>query len=394
MQMRLLSGLTTDNWTEELQKSGVPDATAIVTAADFSAEISAIKVFALTEDDAARLIRDIKAALPDGVIAASKDAVFIEIAKPYSRSLPVLQQRLQHLPRYFVESLSGLRSKLLNPLPALQLPDGKTLPLSRPLVMGILNVTPDSFSDGGRFDHVDAALAHARKMLADGADIIDIGGESTRPGAAAVPAEEEWRRIGTVISELSSVPGAVISVDTYKSGVARKALESGAAIVNDISGGKFDPAIFSVAADFDAPMVLMHIQGEPRTMQQQPQYRLLMEDIVTTLQHHIEMADARGVRQVIVDPGIGFGKTTEHNLEIIRRLEELKILGCPVLLGASRKSFIGNVLKVAVEERLSGSISAHLAGICNDADIVRVHDVREHVQAIRLWEKIFSKKYI
>jgi dihydropteroate synthase len=394
MQMRLLSGLTTDNWTEELQKSGVPDATAIVTAADFSAEISAIKVFALPEDDAARLIRDIKAALPDGVIAASKDAVFIEIAKPYSRSLPVLQQRLQHLPRYFVESLSGLRSKLLNPLPALQLPDGKTLPLSRPLVMGILNVTPDSFSDGGRFDHVDAALAHARKMLADGADIIDIGGESTRPGAAAVPAEEEWRRIGTVISELSSVPGAVISVDTYKSGVARKALESGAAIVNDISGGKFDPAIFSVAADFDAPMVLMHIQGEPRTMQQQPQYRLLMEDIVTTLQHHIEMADARGVRQVIVDPGIGFGKTTEHNLEIIRRLEELKILGCPVLLGASRKSFIGNVLKVAVEERLSGSISAHLAGICNDADIVRVHDVREHVQAIRLWEKIFSKKYI
>ena len=394
MQMRLLSGLTTDNWTEELQKSGVPDATAIVTAADFSAEISAIKVFALPEDDAARLIRDIKAALPDGVIAASKDAVFIEIAKPYSRSLPVLQQRLQHLPRYFVESLSGLRSKLLNPLPALQLPDGKTLPLSRPLVMGILNVTPDSFSDGGRFDHVDAALAHARKMLADGADIIDIGGESTRPGAAAVPAEEEWRRIGTVISELSSVPGAVISVDTYKSGVARKALESGAAIVNDISGGKFDPAIFSVAADFDAPMVLMHIQGEPRTMQQQPQYRLLMEDIVTTLQHHIEMADARGVRQVIVDPGIGFGKTTEHNLEIIRRLEELKILGCPVLLGASRKSFIGNVLKVAVEERLSGSISAHLAGICNGADIVRVHDVREHVQAIRLWEKMFSKKYI
>jgi dihydropteroate synthase len=394
MQMRLLSGLTTDNWTEELQKSGVPDATAIVTAADFSAEISAIKVFALPEDDAARLIRDIKAALPDGVIAASKDAVFIEIAKPYSRSLPVLQQRLQHLPRYFVESLSGLRSKLLNPLPALQLPDGKTLPLSRPLVMGILNVTPDSFSDGGRFDHVDAALAHARKMLADGADIIDIGGESTRPGAAAVPAEEEWRRIGTVISELSSVPGAVISVDTYKSGVARKALESGAAIVNDISGGKFDPAIFSVAADFDAPMVLMHIQGEPRTMQQQPQYRLLMEDIVTTLQHHIEMADARGVRQVIVDPGIGFGKTTEHNLEIIRRLEELKILGCPVLLGASRKSFIGNVLKVAVEERLSGSISAHLAGICNGADIVRVHDVREHVQAIRLWEKIFSKTYI
>ena len=394
MQMRLLSGLTTDNWTEELQKSGVPDATAIVTAADFSAEISAIKVFALPEDDAARLIRDIKAALPDGVIAASKDAVFIEIAKPYSRSLPVLQQRLQHLPRCFVESLSGLRSKLLNPLPALQLPDGKTLPLSRPLVMGILNVTPDSFSDGGRFDHVDAALAHARKMLADGADIIDIGGESTRPGAAAVPAEEEWRRIGTVISELSSVPGAVISVDTYKSGVARKALESGAAIVNDISGGKFDPAIFSVAADFDAPMVLMHIQGEPRTMQQQPQYRLLMEDIVTTLQHHIEMADARGVRQVIVDPGIGFGKTTEHNLEIIRRLEELKILGCPVLLGASRKSFIGNVLKVAVEERLSGSISAHLAGICNGADIVRVHDVREHVQAIRLWEKMFSKKYI
>jgi dihydropteroate synthase len=166
-------------------------------------------------------------------------------------------------------------------------------------------------------------------------------------------------------------------------------LENGAAIVNDISGGKFDPAIFSVAADFDAPMVLMHIQGEPRTMQQQPHYHLLMEEILLALQHHIEMAEARGVRQVIVDPGIGFGKTTAHNLEIIRRLEELKILGCPILLGASRKSFIGNVLNLAVEERLNASISAHLAGICNGAAILRVHDVREHVQAIRLWEAIF-----
>ena len=389
MQMRLLSGLTTDNWLEELQKSGVTEGGALVPGADFSPEVSAIKVFAVPEEMAPELMEGIKNAIPDRIIAVSQNSVFIELTKPYSKSLLILKHRLQHLPNVFQQALLQFREKLLNPPPTLQLPDGRELQLSRPLVMGILNVTPDSFSDGGRYQYVDKALSHARKMLEDGADIIDIGGESTRPGAAAVSAEEEWQRIGTIISELSEIPGAIISVDTYKSSVAKKALENGAAIVNDISGGKFDPVIFSVAADFDAPMVLMHIQGEPRTMQQQPHYQLLMEEILLTLQHHIKMAEVRGVRQIIVDPGIGFGKTTAHNLEIIRRLEELKTLGCPILLGASRKSFIGNVLNSPVEERLAGTLSAHLAGVSKGAAILRVHDVREHVLALRLWKAIF-----
>ncbi|MDO8682167.1 MAG: dihydropteroate synthase [Armatimonadota bacterium] len=257
----------------------------------------------------------------------------------------------------------------------------------RTLIMGILNVTPDSFSDGGRYLDRDAAMAHAFKMVEDGADIIDIGGESTRPGSEAVSENEEAERVVPVIERLRKESDVVISVDTCKAEVARAAIEAGADLVNDISAMAFDPNMRAVVAEAQVPVILMHIKGTPRDMQVNPQYDDVMSEIAAYLREHIDLAIEAGVdkRLIIIDPGFGFGKTVEHNLLILRRLKELKSLGHPILMGTSRKSTIGKVLgDLPVEERLEGTAATVAISIMNGANIVRVHDVKEMARVARM----------
>lgn len=259
----------------------------------------------------------------------------------------------------------------------------------RTLIMGILNVTPDSFYDGGRHARIEDALSAAAQMADNGADIIDVGGESTRPGAEPVNAREEWRRIGPVVTKLAS-RGLIVSVDTYKSEVAKLALEAGASLINDISGGTMDTDLAGIAASFGAGLIIMHIKGTPRNMQDDPVYGNLMGEIFQFLSGRAAAALDAGVKSesIIVDPGIGFGKKLEHNLEIIRHLSILKKLPYPLLVGASRKSFIGAVTGCPVESRLEGSIGAAAAAVLNGADILRVHDVAETAQAAAVVDAI------
>jgi len=258
----------------------------------------------------------------------------------------------------------------------------------RTYIMGILNVTPDSFSDGGRYFTLDSAVRRAMEMVEEGADIIDVGGESTRPGSEPVPVEEELRRVIPVIKELVKRVDVPISIDTYKSEVARQALDNGAVIVNDISGLRFDEKMADVIASYDASVVLMHIKGTPKTMQANPEYEDVISEIYDYLSKSIEIARGSGIEQIIVDPGIGFGKRLIDNLEIIRRLREFKSLGYPVLIGVSRKSFIGNVLNLPVDQRLEGTAGAVAVAVWNGANIVRVHDVKEMARVVKIVDAI------
>lgn len=263
----------------------------------------------------------------------------------------------------------------------------------RTYIMGIVNVTPDSFSDGGAFYDPDRAIAHGMELAADGADIIDIGAESTRPGAEPVSEAEELRRLLPVVTELVRRVDVPISVDTYKSGVAAAALEAGAAMINDISGLRFDPELKAIAARHQVPVVIMHIKGEPRNMQQNPHYDDLIGEIVQYLDESIQLSAAAGIdrSKIIIDPGIGFGKRLEDNYEILRRLSEFKHLGCPILVGPSRKSFIGKVLDLPPQERLEGTLAAVTAAILQGADIVRVHDVKQVRRACRIADILAGK---
>jgi len=247
----------------------------------------------------------------------------------------------------------------------------------RTYLMGILNVTPDSFSDGGRFFEQTDAVLHAYQMVKDGADIIDVGGESTRPGAESVPLEEELRRVIPVIRKIRQKSGVAISIDTYKSQVALEALDAGANIVNDISGLRFDEKMADVIARKGASVVIMHIKGTPKDMQVDPHYDSVVREVYDDLAAAVDAARKSGIKQIIVDPGIGFGKSAEHNLELISSLEEFRGIGAPILIGVSRKSFIGRILETPVETRLEGTAAAVTACILHGADIVRVHDVRE-----------------
>jgi dihydropteroate synthase len=255
---------------------------------------------------------------------------------------------------------------------------------SRTHIMGILNVTPDSFSDGGHFSDTKTAVEHGLQMAEDGADIIDIGGESTRPGSEPVSEEQEMGRVVPVIERLAHHLRIPLSIDTYKARVAKAALESGASIVNDISGMTFDPQMRDTVERLGATAVLMHIKGNPKTMQESPQYENVVGEVYEFLRVQIERARATGIRQIIVDPGIGFGKDVRHNLELIRNLRSFSLLGCPVLVGPSRKSFIGKLLDVPVDERLEGTLAAVTACILNGASIVRVHDVKQVKRAARI----------
>ncbi|MBA4371886.1 MAG: dihydropteroate synthase [Thermodesulfovibrio sp.] len=262
-------------------------------------------------------------------------------------------------------------------------------------IMGILNITPDSFSDGGMHFDPAKAVDHALRMVDEGADIIDIGGESTRPGSDPVPLEEELRRTIPVIRAIAQRISIPLSIDTYKAEVAKQALEAGAAIVNDISGLRFDPEMPKTIAAFRVPVVVMHIKGTPRDMQINPSYDALIPEIIEYLRECIAIATRAGISEemLILDPGIGFGKTFEHNLQIINRLSEFKALGKLLLVGPSRKAFIGKILDNApASERLEGTAAAVTASILNGAHIVRVHDVKEMARVTKVADAIKREK--
>jgi dihydropteroate synthase len=261
-------------------------------------------------------------------------------------------------------------------------------------LMGIVNVTPDSFSDGGEFLDAERAIAHGRELAAAGADILDVGGESTRPGAEAVDAEAELERVLPVVRGLTGDGGAgrPVSIDTSKAAVAGAALDAGAEIVNDVTALRAEPELAGLCADRGCELVLMHMLGDPRTMQDDPRYEDVVDDVKAFLAERIEFAVSQGVAEerIWVDPGIGFGKTVEHNLELHRRLGELRELGRPIVFGSSRKSFIGKLTGAEVGDRLGGTIASNVVAYVNGAEVLRVHDVEPMRQALTVAEAILD----
>ena len=276
--------------------------------------------------------------------------------------------------------------------PVTTLADGRVLTYERLKIMGIINATPDSFFADSRAQLLDAGLARAAAMLEAGADLLDVGGESTRPGSEAVSAAEECERVVPLIEAIKQrFPQAIVSIDTYRAGTAKAALAAGADLVNDISALEADAGMAAVAAAAQAPVILMHMQGAPKTMQDNPMYRDVTSDVTAYLQARIDYARAQGLRpdQLLVDPGIGFGKTVAHNLTLMKRLQEFTSFGLPVLLAASRKGTIGQVLGgLPPEERLEGTLATTAQAVVAGAHMVRVHDVKEHVRLVRMLEAI------
>lgn len=266
---------------------------------------------------------------------------------------------------------------------------GNTLDLSTPVVMGILNATPDSFYNKGQQSDVLSLCRNAEKMLKEGASILDIGGASTKPGQDLISPAEELVRILPVVKELhKNFPDAWLSIDTYNAEVAGEAVGAGANIVNDVSSGRFDVAMLETVAGLQVPYIAMHMQGEPKTMQANPQYKDVVDEVMAYLQDMCLKCDAAGIGEVIVDPGFGFGKTVQHNFMLLRSLHSFSLLGKPVLAGISRKSMICKPLKVAPEHALNGTTAVHMVALQNGADILRVHDVKEAVEVITLYKEL------
>ncbi|HWI54751.1 MAG TPA: dihydropteroate synthase [Desulfobacteria bacterium] len=319
--------------------------------------------------------------------AANTDVLLMGTVKQYNRVISKLRAQ-----PFGLSKLAVLLDETVKNLEVCKRPGlncrGYHLPFGeRTLVMGILNITPDSFSDAGRFFDLDVAVEHARQMIEQGADIIDIGGESTRPTADRVSVEEEIERVLPVLRRLVKEIDAPISIDTYKAETARQALEEGAHIINDVWGLKADPDMAGVVAKYDnVPVVMMHNQNGT-------QYVSLMDDILDWLRGSVDIALEAGVRQenIILDPGIGFGKDTEQNLEVMHRLWEFKTLGYPVLLGTSRKSMIGNTLGLPVNERVEGTAATVCYGITQGVDIVRVHDIKEMIRTVKMTDAMVRR---
>ena len=264
-------------------------------------------------------------------------------------------------------------------------------PKRETLVMGIVNVTPDSFSDGGKFFLPEVAISHASKLITQGADIIDIGGESTRPGAEQVSESEELKRVIPVIEKIrTDNPTILISIDTTKASVAKHAIEAGADIINDVSGFSFDNNMIGIVESFNIPVVIMHMKGNPKNMQLNPKYKDIVDEILEFFKMKIKIAIQSGINRsmIILDPGIGFGKTVEHNFELLSRLNEFNVLELPIMIGPSRKSFIGITLDLPPEDRVEGTAAAVSAGVMNGASIVRVHDVKSMKRVVRIIEKV------
>ncbi|MCL5986982.1 MAG: dihydropteroate synthase [Actinobacteria bacterium] len=259
-------------------------------------------------------------------------------------------------------------------------------------IMGVLNITPDSFSDGGEYFDENKAVGRAALIAQEGADILDVGGQSSRPGAEPISSDEELRRVIPVISKTAGMNNITISIDTYRSRVAREALEAGASIINDISALTIDKEMVELAAEKNCPIILMHMQGDPLTMQKSPTYESVCDEVYQYLYHRCEYSRNHGIdgKKIIIDPGIGFGKTTAHNLEVLKELDSFRSLGYPVLVGPSRKSFIGNILNLPVSDRLEGTLSAVVFCAVQGASIVRVHDVKEAKRALLVVEEIMK----
>ncbi len=329
-----------------------------------------------------------EAAVSRGVIDFSTDRTDIILAgtlKHYRRLIAKLQRQ-----PFGLKEIAQKINELLNyadaPIQPMECRD-YTLNFTHTLIMGILNVTPDSFSDGGKFIDSERAVDRAKEMVAEGADVIDIGGESSRPGSERISEEEELSRVGSVIERVVEEVDVPLSIDTFKPNVARECLKMGVHLVNDITGLRNEEMI-DVVAEYGVPVVVMHMQGMPNTMQKNPTYDDVTDDIVLFLRESIQNAKKRGVEKIIVDPGIGFGKTLGHNLIILKKLREFKSLGCPILVGPSRKSFIGNITELPVEERVEGTIASVVVSILNGANIVRVHDVKECKRAVQITDAI------
>ncbi len=262
---------------------------------------------------------------------------------------------------------------------------GRLLVVDKPLVMGIINITPDSFYTRSRHEGVDAVLRQAEQMLKEGAAILDIGGQSTRPGSEKLEAEDELKRVMAPIEAIQKkFPEAFISIDTYYSTVAARAVEAGASIVNDISAGQIDSAMITTVAALKVPYIVMHMQGTPQNMQQEAHYENVTKEILDFLIKQVDKLHKAGVSDVIVDPGFGFGKTITHNFELLRNLSVFRMLGCPVLMGMSRKSTIYKTLGITAEEALNGTTIINTIGLMNGVSILRVHDVKEAMEAVKL----------
>ena len=266
---------------------------------------------------------------------------------------------------------------------------GKSLDLSAPRIMGIVNVTPDSFSDGGRFFSRDAALRQASKLVEDGADILDIGGESTRPGSTPVEVQEEIDRVAPVIEAISAELDVPISIDTMKAEVMRAAVAAGAGLINDVNALRAEGAL-AAAAELDVPVCLMHMQGTPQTMQKEPHYQDVVSEVEAFLLERVAVCEQAGISadKIMLDPGFGFGKRARHNLRLMKQLSRLTALPYPVLVGVSRKSIIGDMLKVDVKERLAGSLALASIAVWQGAKLIRTHDVRDTVQAVKLTQHV------
>lgn len=264
--------------------------------------------------------------------------------------------------------------------------------MKKTLIMGILNITPDSFSDGGEFFNRQKAIQHAEEMVKEGADIIDIGGESTRPFSKRIPADEELKRVLPVLKEVKRL-NVQISIDTYKSVVAENCLKNGANIINDISALRMDEKMADIIAKYNCKVVLMHMKGTPENMQLNPAYKNVIKEISEFFEERIEFALKKGIKKenIILDTGIGFGKTVRHNIEILRNLKEFKKFNLPILVGTSRKSFIGKILNKDEKNRLEGTLATTVIAIMNGADIIRVHDVKENVLVAKLVDEIYPR---
>ncbi len=266
---------------------------------------------------------------------------------------------------------------------------GTLVNLSKPAIMGILNITPDSFFDGGKFTDISEIKDYAGRMIEEGATFLDMGGQSTRPGARLLSAGEEAERIIPAIEAvMSSFPEALVSIDTFYSEVARQAVAAGACMINDISAGSVSPDMFDTVADLKVPYVLMHMHGTPENMQQNPTYENVVTDVWQFLKSALHKLIEKGVNDVVIDPGIGFGKTQDHNFELLKHLGEFRLLGKPLLIGLSRKSIVCKTLKVKPENALNGTTALHMVALLNGARILRVHDVKEAKETIELYQQL------
>ena len=266
---------------------------------------------------------------------------------------------------------------------------GKLLDLSHPIVMGILNVTPDSFYDGGKYVSDTSILEKAAKMLEEGAQIIDIGGMSSRPGAEIISVQEELDRVLPSIEMIMKhYPEAIISIDTIRSAVAKQAVQSGASIINDISAGKFDDQLFQTVADLEVPYILMHMQGKPKDMQENPAYKDIALEVLDFMIAQVGQLRALGVKDICIDPGFGFGKSLDHNYQLLKKMHIFKILELPILAGISRKSMIYKLLNTTPDKALNGTSALHMIALQEGARILRVHDVREAVEVVQLWQQL------